>query len=74
MTMKIITKKKFTKIEFNSDDNLPLYKPQKFYKMTLFIRLVLKEDGKWYPQLLLDKTLCVQCKKQNLVQIKRLLK
>ena len=45
------------KIEFNSDDNLPLNKPSKFYLMTVTIRSVLKEDGKLYLQVFLDDTL-----------------
>ena len=43
------------KIKFNSDDNLPLNKPLKFRLMT--IRSAFKEDGKLYPQVLLDDAL-----------------
>ena len=49
--------KDYIKIKFNSDDNLPLNKPLKFHNMTITIRSVLKEDGKLYPQVLLDDTL-----------------
>ena len=45
------------KIEFNSDDNLPLNEPTKFYLMTITIRSVFKEDGKLYPQVFLDEAL-----------------
>ena len=45
------------KIKFNSDDNLPLNKPSKFYLMTVTIRSVLEEDGKLYLQVVLDDTL-----------------
>ena len=45
------------KIKFNSDDNLPLKKPLKFHNMTIIIRCVFSEDGKFYPQLFLDDTL-----------------
>ena len=45
------------KIKFNSDDDLPLYKPLKFHLMTITIRSVLEEDGKLYPQVFLDDTL-----------------
>ena len=45
------------KIKFNSNDNLPLNKPPKFRLMTIIIRCVFKEDGKFYPQLFLDDTL-----------------
>ena len=48
--------KDYTKIKFNSDDNLPLKKPLKFY-MTVTIRCVISEENKLYPQVLLDNTL-----------------
>ena len=35
----------YTKIKFNSDDDLPLSKPLKFQKMTIIIRSVFEEDG-----------------------------
>ena len=44
-------------IKFNSDDNLPLNKPLKFHLMTIIIRCVFSEDGKFYPQLFLDDIL-----------------
>ena len=45
------------KIEFNSDDNLPLNKPLNFHNMTITIWSVFKEDGKLYSQVFLDDTL-----------------
>ena len=42
--------KDYMKIKFNSDDNLPLNKPLKFYNMTITTRFVFKEDGKLHPQ------------------------
>ena len=45
------------KIKFNSDDNLPLNKPLKFYQMTVAIRYVFSEDDKLYPQVFLDEAL-----------------
>ena len=45
------------KIKFNSDDDLPLNKPLKFYLMTITIRSVFEEDGKIYPQVFLDDSL-----------------
>ena len=45
------------KIKFNSDDNLPLNKLLKFYKMTMTIRYVFSEDNKLYPQVFLDEAL-----------------
>ena len=49
--------KDYTKIKFNSDDNLPLNKPLKFYDMTVTIRCVISEDNKLYPQVFLDGAL-----------------
>ena len=43
--------KDYMKINFNSDDDLPLTKPLKFHAMTIIIRSVFEEDGKFYPQL-----------------------
>ena len=45
------------KIQFNSDDNLPLNEPLKFYDMTVTIRCVIGEDNKLYPQVFLDGAL-----------------
>ena len=47
----------YMKIKFNSDDNLPLNKPLKFYNITIIIRSAFKEDGKLYLQVVLDDTL-----------------
>ena len=49
--------KDFMKSKFNSDDDLPLNKPLKFHLMTITIRSVFEEDGKFYPQVFLDDTL-----------------
>ena len=49
--------KDYTKIKFNSDDNLPLNKPLKFYQMTITIRCVISEDNKLYSQVFLDGAL-----------------
>ena len=49
--------KDYTKIKSNSDDNLPLNKPLKFYQMTITIRCIISEDNKLYPQVLLDEAL-----------------
>ena len=45
------------KMKFNSDDDLPLNKPLKFHSMTITNRTVFEEDGKLYPQVILDDTL-----------------
>ena len=47
----------YMKTKFNSDDNLPLNKPLKFRNMTITIRSVFKEDGKFYQQVFLGDTL-----------------
>ena len=44
------------KIEFSSDENLPLNKPLKFHNITITIRSVSKEDGNLYLQVFLDDT------------------
>ena len=49
--------KDYMKIKFNSDDNLPLNKTLKFRLMTITIRSVFSESGKFYPQLFLYDTL-----------------
>ena len=49
--------KDFTKIKFNSDDDLPLNKPLKFHAMNIIIRSIFEEDGKLYLQFFLDDTL-----------------
>ena len=45
------------KIKFDSDDDLPLNKPLKFNAMTIIIRSVFEEDGKFYSQVFLDDAL-----------------
>ena len=43
--------KDYMEIKFNSDNDLPLNKPLKFHAMTIIIRSVFSEDGKFYPHL-----------------------
>ena len=38
------------KIKFDFDDNLPLNKMLKLHMLTLIVRSVFEEDGKYYPQ------------------------
>ena len=63
-------KNDYMKIEFNSDDDLPLNKPLKFHMMTIIIRSVFEDDGELYPQDFLDDALYelnmqnVNCKKR----------
>ena len=46
--------KDFTKIKFNTYDNLPLSKPLKFHMLIIIAGCIFEEDGKFYPQLYLD--------------------
>ena len=49
--------KDFMKIEFNSDDNLPLNKILKLHMLTVIVRSFFKEENKYYPQVSLDECL-----------------
>ena len=49
--------KDFRKIRFESNDDLPLNKPIKLRLLTIIIRSVFSENGKFYPQLFLDEAL-----------------
>ena len=39
------------KIKVDSDDNLPLNKILKLHDLTVILRYVFKENGKYYPQI-----------------------
>ena len=43
------------KIKFNSNDGLPLNKIPKLHMLTIIVRSVFEEDGKYYPQIFLDE-------------------
>ena len=45
------------KIKFDTDDNLPLNKPLKLRMLTITVRSVFEEDGKFCPQIYLDECL-----------------
>ena len=45
------------KIKFNSDDDLPLNKQLNFFNLTIIVRTIFKEDGKYYPQIFIDDCL-----------------
>ena len=47
----------FMKIKFNTDGNLPLNKPLKLHLLTIIVRCIFEDDGKFYPQLYLDECL-----------------
>ena len=49
--------KDYMKIKFDSDDKLPLNKQLKFLSVTIVIRSVFEDDGKYYPQAFLDDCL-----------------
>ena len=49
--------KDYMKMEFNSHDKLPLNKQLKFFSVTIVMRFVFEEDGKYCPQDLLDDCL-----------------
>ena len=49
--------KDYMKIRFKSNDNLPLNKPIKLRLLTIVIRSVFSEDGKFYPRFFLDDAL-----------------
>ena len=57
--------KDFIKIQFNTDDNLPLNKPVKLHLLTIIVRCIF-EDGKFYPQLYLDDCLYELCVASNI--------
>ena len=46
--------KDYMKIKFNSDDNLPLNKALKSRILTIIIKTIFEEDGKYYPEIYLD--------------------
>ena len=45
------------RIKFSSADDLPLNKIQKLHMLTIIVRFVFEEDGKYYPQVFLDECL-----------------
>ena len=49
--------KDYMKINFISDDYLPLNKILKLHMLTIIFRPVFEEDGKYYPQIFLDECL-----------------
>ena len=49
--------KDYMKIKFNSDVDLPLNKILKLHMLTISVRPVFEEDGKYYPRVFLDECL-----------------
>ena len=50
---KVSMKKKFVKIKFNSDDNLPLNQMLKLNMLTVVVMSLFEEDSKYYLQVFL---------------------
>ena len=46
---------KYLKIEFDSDDELPLNKTVEIPSMIIVVRAVFHENNKYYPQIFLDE-------------------
>ena len=57
MVAKKLNLERFQKIRFESINDLPQNKPIKLSLLTIIIRSVFSEDGKFYPQLFLDDAL-----------------
>ena len=49
--------KDYMKIKFDSNDDIPLNKILKFRALTVVIRSVFNNEGKYYPQIFLDDAL-----------------
>ena len=49
--------KDYMKIKFSSDDDLPLNKILKLHMLTIIVRSIFEEHGKYYPQIFLDECL-----------------
>ena len=49
--------KDYIKMKFSSDDDLTLNKILKLHVLTIIVRSVLEEDGKYYPHIFLDECL-----------------
>ena len=46
--------KDLTKIKFDTNDDLPLNKPLNLHMLTIIVRSVFEDEGKFYPQVYLD--------------------
>ena len=49
--------KKYMKIKFNSDDDLPLKKTLELYNLEIVVRSVFHKDNKYYQQVFLEECL-----------------
>ena len=53
--------KDFMKIKVNTDDRLPLNKLLKMHLLTIIVRCIFEENGKFYPQIYLEHCLYELC-------------
>ena len=49
------------KIKFESNDNFPLNKPLNLHMLTIIVRSVFENEGKFYPHVYLDEYLYELC-------------
>ena len=49
------------KIKFESNDSFPLNKPLSLHMLTIIVRSVFENEGKFYPQVYLDEYLYELC-------------
>ena len=49
--------KDFMEIKFDSGDDVPLNKPLNLHMLTIIVRSVFEDEGKFYPQVYLDECL-----------------
>ena len=57
MIMIMIMIKKYMRMKFDSDDELPLNKTTEMPTMTIVVSAVFHENNKYYPQVFLDECL-----------------
>ena len=57
------------KIKINSDDNFPVNKQLNFLSITIIIRSIFEEDGKYYPRIFLDECLHEEQKFSNMKEL-----
>ena len=64
--MKGVYDKDFMKTKFNTVDDLPLNKPLKWHLLTIIVRRIFEEDGKFYLQLYVDDCFYDLCVASNI--------
>ena len=63
---------KYMKMEFNSDDELPLNKMMEIPSMTIVARAIYLENNKYYPQVFLDECMYKNIKMESEGDIKEI--